>query len=100
MVGGFPQRRPAPPKVAEVPKVDAKSVEFDEEGRRRITSPITPAPVRPAPTVMTPPAQSLPRPSAPPRRPPPPPPGTMAPRPVARPATPPAPKRPFGPEDN
>jgi hypothetical protein len=43
--------------------VDATTVEFDEDGRRILTSPLA-APARPVPTVMPPPMRSLPRPPA------------------------------------
>ncbi|WP_256805778.1 hypothetical protein [Bradyrhizobium sp. Bra64] len=67
MVGGFPQRRPAPAKVVEVPTVSAD----DEDGRRRITAPLTPAPTRPPPSFARPlpPMPSAPRPGGLPPRP-------------------------------
>lgn len=70
-IGGFPRRRiPAASKAPAVtlPTVSAESIEHDEEDRRFIASPLTPAPVRPAPTEASwaPPAA---RPPGPPPRP-------------------------------
>lgn len=73
MVGGFPQRRPVPAKVAKVSTVAADNVEFDEDGRRIITAPIVPAPTRPPPSFARP---LPPMPSAPKV-------GGLPPRPVA-----------------
>lgn len=41
--------------------VDAETVEFDEDGRRILTSPLA-APARPVPTVMPPPVRPMPKP--------------------------------------
>ena len=68
MVGGFPQRRPVPPaKIAEVPTVAAEDVEFDEDGRLRITKPLAPAPTRPPPSYARPlpPMPTAPKPMTP-----------------------------------
>ena len=75
MVGGFPPRRPAPAKIAEVPTVAPEAVEFDEDGRRYITAPVVPAPTRPPPTYARPlpPMSTAPKPlglPAPPMAPP------------------------------
>ena len=71
MVGGFPKRPAAPaPKPAE--SVAPEDVEFDEEGRRRITVPIVPAATRPPPTTYArplPPMPGAPKPGALPRPP-------------------------------
>lgn len=102
MVGGFPiKRAPAPVKV---PTVAAEDVEYDEDGRRRITAPLIPAPTRPPPSFARPlpPMPSAPRPGGLPPRPltpvkpttkregplPPPKAATPAPAPVRRPPPP------------
>lgn len=48
MVGGFPihKRRPKP---VQVPTVAVEDIQFDEDGRRRISEPLSPAPTRPLP---------------------------------------------------
>lgn len=67
MVGGFPQRRPVPAKIAEVPTVAAEDVEFDEDGRLRISKPLAPAPTRPLPSYARPlpPMPTAPKPTLP-----------------------------------
>lgn len=71
MVGGFP-RKPTAPKPADT--VPPEPVEFDEDGRRFITSPVVPAPTRPPSTIARP---LPPMPSAPKK------PGALPPRPPA-----------------
>ncbi|PDT88781.1 hypothetical protein CO669_18645 [Bradyrhizobium sp. Y36] len=63
MVGGFPINKRAPKPVQQTPTVAPDDVEFDEEGRRRITAPLTPAATRPPPTTSARPL--LPMPGAP-----------------------------------
>ena len=55
MVGGFPINKRAQ-KPVRLETVAAEDINFDEDGRRRISEPLAPAPTRPPPKV----ARSLP----------------------------------------
>lgn len=59
MVGGFPINKRAP-KPVQAPTVAPDDVEFDEEDRRRITAPLTPAATRPPPTTCARPLPPMP----------------------------------------
>lgn len=72
MVGGFPRKQAPAPKPVEV-EIAAAQAEFDEDGRRIITTPVVPAQTRPPATV----ARSVPPMPCPPR------PGSLPPRPPA-----------------
>lgn len=68
MVGGFPVRRVAAPAPVKAQTVDPEAVEFDEDGRMVVTTPLAPAP-RPQPSFARPlpPMPTAPRPGSLPR---------------------------------
>jgi len=77
MVGGFPINKRAPKPAQQTPTVAPDDVEFDDEGRRHITAPLTPAATRPPPTTSAEPLPPMPGALRPDALPP------MPPRPVA-----------------